>query len=377
MAGTWRYLAERVTGEGHGEPIASDMLLNNVSITEKLSGPNQITCDVPVEVSQLRGDDGRPLFEEWGTAIYAEDENRKLYGGILIDSKFNGPNWQMDCAGFGLYPKGQPYTESRYWIDVDPLSMHRHIWEHLQSLPGGNLAVEVEHVDSPVRVGKQIENVEFQTAEGQMVAFEAGPFKLNYFTNNDMGKIIDDLAKETPFDWREEHYWDGDIIRHRIRVGYPRIGRRRTDLKLAIGENVRVIPTVSRAGEGYASDVLFLGEGEGRDKVAGSVGKREPRRLRRVAVLDDSSLRSKGAAIDAARAELARRNGAASVSDIELTEHVNAPLAKIELGDEVYLEGWTGWVELANWVRIVSKTTSPAKSDSIRLTVIPAETGAA
>lgn len=372
----WRYLAERITGDGPGEIIATDLLLDDVQITPRLSGPSSFSATVPMEDSQLRAPDGSPLFQEWGTALYAEDPNGKLYGGILVDSAFDGPTWKLDCVGHGYYPQGQPYATSNYWIDVDPLAMHRHIWEHLQSLPHGDMAVEVEHVDSPVRIGKQIENVQFQTGEGQMVAFEAGPFKLNYFTNNDMGKIIDDLAKQTPFDWYEEHYWDGEQIRHRIRVGYPRIGRRRHDLRLAIGENVRVLPSVARTGSDYASDILFLGEGEGRARVNGGATSYTGR-PRRVAVLDDKDLKSNRAATDAARAELPRRVAGPTVQAVEIdSSHPNAKPGSIGLGDEIFLEGWTGQIELANWVRVTSIPMSPAKADTISLTVVPADLGA-
>ena len=89
------------------------------------------------------------MFSVWGTAIYAEDPNGKLYGAILVDSEFNGPRWDLDCAGFSYYPKDQPYVWDDTWTQVDPLAIHRHLWIMLQSLPYGDFGVEVDVVRLP------------------------------------------------------------------------------------------------------------------------------------------------------------------------------------------------------------------------------------
>ena len=197
---------------------------------------------------------------------------------------------------------------------------------------------------------------------------DAAPFDLNWFSTFDCGQVIDQLAVDTPFDWVERHYWDGDTIRHRIQVGYPRIGRRRQDLRFAVGENVIVLPTATRSGADYASNVLILGQGEGRDRVAGDVANYTGR-PRRVTVIDDKTITDRDQATEAARREQAWRTAPVQVTDLELTDHPNAPIGSIELGDEVWLEGWTGWVDLAMWVRVTAVSISPAKSDRIVLTV--------
>lgn len=364
---SWRFLMQRITGAGLGDYPTELPFLADVVITERLSGPPQITATVPIEVSQMRDADGRPALMEWGTAIYAEDPNGEVFGAILVDSSFDGPKWELDCAGFSYFPKDQPWPWEDSWVQVDPLEVHRVILDRLQTLPYGDYDVDVDVVSSPVRIGNP------PPAEGQT---GDGPFTMNWFETLDCGAVIDKLATETPFDWIERHYWDGDRIRHRIQVGYPRIGRRRNDLRFGIGENVAVLPTATRSGADYASSVLMLGQGEGRARIAGDVAVYTGR-PRRVKVIDDKTVTTRDQAVEAARREQAWRTGPVEVAELELINHPNAPIGQVRqaLGDEVWLEGWTGWVDLAMWVRIVAVSISPAKSDRIVITVQRADVG--
>lgn len=359
----WRYIAARETGDGVGQVITHELPLTDVIVTPRLSGPPSLTGTIPVEMSQLRNPDGTPMFRKWNTSIYAEDPNGQLYGGLLIDSAFDGPKWLLDVAGFSYYPKDQPYVWEAHWVQVDPLWIHAHIWDQLQSLPGGNFGVEINPLESPVRIGEE---------EDPAATTSAGPYRLNWWSTHDLGAEIDNLATDTPFDWVEEHYWDGEVVRHRIRRGYPRIGRRRQDQRLAIGENVTVIPQVPTRE--YASHALVLGQGEGRDRVAGDDGRTG--QVRRVAVIDDKTATNRDMAVERARRALAVRDGRPGLADgdeLELISHPNAPLGEVSLGDEFFLEGWTGWVDLSQWVRLTSMSISPARSDRIRFTVAAAD----
>lgn len=413
----WRFLTHPVDGVNPAQRPVELPFLSNVTITSKLSGPPQITATVPVEVIDMKDADGRPLLRPRRSALFVEDPNGELYGSILQESTFNGQAWDLDCAGFSFYPKNQPYVWDDEWIGVDPLAIHRHIWAMLQSLPYSNYGVEVETVDSPVRLGtpetmpvweQVLRNAYFwesgpvhrihvddwlwgalleagwtlapepdaigiylappEDSRSGSYRVDAAPYALNWFSTFDCGQVIDTLATETPFDWVEEHWWGGDTIRHRIKVGYPRIGRRRNDLRFAVGENVIVIPTVHQSGEDYASNVLVLGQGEGRDRIAGDVAGYTDG-PRHVLVIEDKTVTSRDQAVEVARRELARMTAPFTVADLDLMDHPNAPIGSIELGDEVWLEGWTGWADLAMWVRVVAVSIAPAKSDRISVTV--------
>jgi hypothetical protein len=378
MAGDWRFLAQPLTGTGTEEPPFEVPFLSDVVITTRLAAPPSISARFPVEVLGMKDSSGRPRFQEWGTALYAEDPNEELYGGIIADSSFSGSTWNIDAPGFSYYPKDQPYVLDDWWANVDPLALHAHIWAHLQSLPFGNLGVTLDGTTSPVRIGGETRQAE----DGSTVPAsfyddtQEGPYRLAWWQTNDLGKVIDDLAEMTPFDWEEHHWWDGPQIRHGIRRGYPSIGERRTDARFEVGSNVRVVPEVKRAGGRYASNVLVLGAGEGRDRIAGDVAMNTGR-PRRVAVVEEKGLTSNADAITRARKESAERQGQLTVATLELTDHPNARIGHVKLGNEYPLVGNAGWVELDQWVRVVGITISPAKSDTIVVDVVSGETGGA
>ena len=111
----------------------------------------------------------------WGTAIYAENPNGDLYGGILVDSTFDGPRWVLDCAGFSYYPKDQPWVWEDSWTEVDPLEVHRVIWDRFQELPSGDLGVEVDVVSSPVRIGTPETMPVWEQILRNVYLWESGP----------------------------------------------------------------------------------------------------------------------------------------------------------------------------------------------------------
>lgn len=352
----WRYLAQRLPS---GEFIDYDIPLGDVAVTRTLSGPGRLTATVPVEVGHLVGADGRPVLTEWGTAIWAEADGVIRGGGILAEVDVDGPKLTVDCVGVSGYPQGMPWLGPDYaGVQVDPLDVVRMVWAHVQSYPDGNLGVVVDATRSPVRVGTEEEDVEFATGDGRDVAFTAGPFTLNWWSTDDLGKVLDELARDTPFDYLEHTTWDGDALAHRLQLGYPRIGGRREDLRLVIGENVTVVPPVAW-GE-YASEVLVLGAGEGAGMVRAHLPGRPAGRLRRVARVADKAADTAAKATARARAELAARVGAEEVTDLVLADHPHAPLGSIQPGDVVLIEGDAGWVDLTTWGRVVQVVIRPA-----------------
>jgi hypothetical protein len=369
MAG-WRYLAQRLTGSGAGEFLDFELPLSNVEITRELSGPSRLTATITPEIGRLRGADGRLILEEWGSAIFPEADDQIRGGFILVHSEMRGPEWRVDCIGYAGYPQGMPYTESIFFVEADPMDIARHIWSHLQAQPGGNLAVVLDETKSPVRIGERLEQVEFDTQAGP-VSFEAGPYKLAWYQTDDLGKNFDDLAAETPFEYDEEHSWAANgstQIDHRIRLYYPRKGRRRGDLRFAVGENIHVVPTLERDGDDYANEVLALGAGEGRDMLRASVAAPDGR-LRRVAVVTDKSARSERAARDVAAIELAGRQGLDDIRELVVSDHPHAPLGTFDTGDDILVVGDLGWTDVEMWVRVLSISMRPERPFEARVGV--------
>lgn len=366
--GGWRYIAQRLTGDGStGDFLDLDLPLSGVSITDNLSGHNAIEATITPQFGRLVAPDGTLLIEEWGTAIWAENGGEIRGGGIVTHSGFDGPTWTIETTGYSGYPDGMPYTDSTFFVEADPLDIYRHVWTHLQSKTGGNLGLEISDLKTGLQIGVALEQGEFDTVSGPLT-FESGPVKLTWYETHDLGDFLTKLAEDTPFDWHERHYWDGDVIRHKIDLGYPRIGRRREDLRFVVGENVSAVPSVAVNGEDYASEILVLGSGEGAAMLRGS-SSRPTNKLRRVAVVQDSSLMSADATNSIARQEIAWRSAVDTLDGISVYDHPNAPVGSVGLGDEIYIQGRLGWRTIEFWARVTSITISPDRPDVMTLAV--------
>lgn len=203
--------------------------------------------------------------------------------------------------------------------------------------------------------------------------YESGAYKLQWYANTDLSQDLTDLATNTPFDWYLQHYWsdDGDEpdLFHQIRLGYPQIGRKITDLRFVIGENIQQVPEVDRDGAEFATEVIVLGAGEGAAMVRGRAYRERAGRMRRPLVITDSTITNIADANHRAEAEVAARANIDDIQQVIITEHPHAPLGSVQLGDTFLLEGDTGWNEVSVWVRVLGRSFSPDDTDSMTLTV--------
>lgn len=339
--------------------------LSDADYTGTLSAPRGLSGTLP---------EGYAFpVREWGSALWVEDSGTFHGGGIVTTVEHQDRSIRIDCTGPSGYAAGMPWLAPREdLIQVDPFDIVRKIWDHLQGEPGGNIHLTVDPTRSPVRVGEEERDVEFTTGAGEDVSFETGPFRLNPVDTQDLGKTIDDLAGDTPFDYIEETLWDGEDIVHRLRLGYPSLGVRRTDHRYHTAENLSVLPALGLDEDTYASEVLLVGAGEGREAITGHVPS-TPTRLRRVAIVADKSIRSKKAATNAARAELARRTDAGEISDLVVVDSPAARISDIGPGDILHVSGplATG-AELDHWVRVTEIARSLDDPTTAALSVIPA-----
>lgn len=359
---SWHYVA---FAEPSGAYLG-EVTLKDAEVSRVLSGPGRLTGLIPAGLVPS-------WLLPWHCSVYAEDESGTIRGGgFLTPLDWSSKGVGIDCVGRSGYPKGMPWVgEPVSLVQADPLAIVRQIWSHLQSQPGGNIGMVVDATTSPVRVGEPERDVAFTTGAGQDVAFTAGkPYDVNWFETVDLGGEIDKLAVSTPFDSLEHAKWDdsGERLEHRLQLGYPTIGSRSTDLRLALGENVTVTPDLPSGDEDYASEVHALGAGEGRSMVRASL-TRASSGVRRVRTYVDKSAHSQSALTAAARADLKWRDGSGSLSELTVIEHPHAPLAALIPGVEVFVSGADGDLILDRWVRIVETVMSP-ESDTVRLRVV-------
>lgn len=334
--------------------------------TRALSGPGGLDGTLP--------EGYRFPVREWGSALWVEDSGTFHGGGIVTTVEHSDRQIRVGCTGVTGYADGMPWLAPREdLVQVDPLDIVRKVWTHLQEQESGDLHLTVDPLTSPVRVGEEEREVEFTTGEGEDVSFETGPFRLNPIDAQDLAKTIDDLAEATPFDYLEHTAWDGQRIVHRLELGHPTLGRRHTRMRFHTTENLAVLPTLGFDDDGYASEVLMIGAGEGRKAITAHVPA-TPARLRRVAVLADKSLRSKAAATRRAREELAARTPHGEVTDLAVWDSPHARVDELGPGDTIHVAGTllTGEV-LNHWVRIIEITRPVDDPSTAALAVIPAQ----
>lgn len=363
----WRYIAQRALT---GEFLDYDVPLSRDELGWALSGAGSFRGTCSPDTGRLRGSDGRLILEEWGTLLYAEADGEIRWGGIVISSSFNAGAWALEAAGFATYPHGIPYTGDYSRIGIDPLTAFRELWTHVQSHPDGNLHVTVDSTaKTPVRLGTAA-----IAAKGDEAAVAADPYALSWWEAPDCGTEMDNLARETPFDFVERHYWTGDTIAHTIDVGYPRLGTRRADLSFVQGDNVISLVTPTVDGDDYANEVLGIGAGEGKASVQRTIAVRDGR-LRRTAVYTAKDVKQSSRLDALIRDELTRRRNMLEITSITVRNHPSARIGSWQVGDDILVQAELPWLgEIALWCRITAwamvsddtATLTLARSDSFR-----------
>ncbi|MEU7228941.1 hypothetical protein [Streptomyces chrestomyceticus] len=380
----WRFIAQRAL---FLEPILDwDVPLTLSSNPKRdLSGPGSMTGTIDPEYTRLRGPDGDLILKEWGTKLYLEIDGHIRWGGIVTKLAYDGPKVTVTCEGLSSYPHGIPFEDyiisgplitpkNPYagkdknhdgWIDgkkgkqrvppapkpytgkrIDAYEAFRAIWTHVQTRPYGNIGLKIDTHLLGEKLG---------AADGK------SPWELAWWDNPDCGQALDNLARTVPFDWVETHSWLDDHspgVVHRIRLGKPRLGRKRADLRFADGENLVAIAKPEGMGDDFANEVVVLGKGEGR-KMARHQVHRFDGRLRRVATVTDKTLSTAAALRKRGEAELRGRTQALVIPAIQIRDHPNAHFGSWSLGDDIRVQvhlPWTGDVDV--WHRIIGDEIS-------------------
>ncbi|GAB3213329.1 hypothetical protein GCM10027294_43860 [Marinactinospora endophytica] len=393
----WRFYARRAVG---GAWLSDELPLSGVRITHALSGPGGMTATLDPVYRDLLGDDGQPLIQEWGTLIFAEAAGQLRGGGIVTAARITGQRLVLTVDGVTAYAAGMPLTSTLTWggktdgvggQGVDPFTVVRALWDHLQSQPDGGLGVTVSSGSTPYRLGAW-HNARRLDSDGSLgddpAAIQDPPipidrvwdpkvdkkptaargksvywqYQLPWWDDIEVGAKIAELARQVPFDYREHYAWASparDDVVMEIQLGYPRIGRRQDELVFVEGENVTDLVTVERDGADYANEVRAYGAGEGSKQIRQTVSQRDGR-LRRATVVDRPDLADAAALRAVAADELRRANALVDITSFTARDHPNAPIGSWDIGDDVLVHTRRGWAPTTLWVRITAVEIEPA-----------------
>lgn len=393
----WNYFATRLDGDGPEEQIATELPISGLQFTKEVTGPGGLSGTISPELKRLTADDGKPVFLPRSTAIYAEADGHPRYGAVLTNMTANGPSLGLTCTGFTAMPNGEPYNGIRSRVGADTMDEYRHLWDHFQGQPRKDYGLTFDDTKSGITTGvrkykitdkedtseiwdastmgnKKGDSFYINDAGTRIYISDAaakrmleenenspGPYKVNYWSTHDIGKQLADLTQMgRGFDYRTEFSWNGEDIRKFVRLG-RRIGRRRENDRYVVGENIFQNPDINYRGEDYASEVIVLGAGEGRNMKRGSASRRTNRMGRTIVVVDDSLDSNRKCDAKAVR-EMRRRMGEAHIDQFTVLTHE----LTADEGDEILFQntgGWAGAEEV--WVRIMAITTSPESPESL------------
>lgn len=340
-----RYMVQRV---GTNEWLDKNLPLEEVTRTEELSGPGVLTGRVEPELRDQIANDGFRVLEDYASLVYAVDEDTGEIGscGLVIPpTPHEETGMNLTAPGLSAYPQGYLFSDSRLWgVQVDPIVVYRDLWDWVQAQPQSDLGVQVVGTEfSSVRIGDNEE-----------------PYRLEWFELPDVGAEMDTLVGLTPFDYVHEHVWADDaqeVAEHRIRIGHPRLGRARDDLRFAQGENISGAVQASTSEE-YANDVIGIGNGEGAEMIVSRAAV-DDGRLRRTRTITDKTIKNQDHLDDLTRRELLRVSPTLDLSEVTVEDHPNAPLGSFLLGDDILVETWLPtYGDIRLWVRVLAITVA-------------------
>lgn len=338
----WRVIAVRALT---GELLHLDVPLAGSTTTRELSGPGGVFGAIRTELLGVVADDGRPLFEEWSTALFVEEAGDIKAGGIISRIGKKGTNRDIEAGGYAAYPTGIPYADNWLPNDApDPTAVFAKVWSYVQSFPDADLGVTVDPVDT-----------------WMVVTNGTGPFRFLETEYRDCGDTLSSLAQTAQFDYLETHSWNSSHtgIDHAVKIGFPRLGRKRDDLRFADSENIIDFAALTSDSDSYANDVYVYGQGSGTAMIRSRAGERDGR-LRRCAVVALPSSGGQTYVDTYAKRELGRRQLAVNdITEVTVQDHPNARISAIEPGDDIMFDAEVpdaGRVRL--WLRVLAVTES-------------------
>jgi hypothetical protein len=332
-----------------GAWLAQNLPATDLEFGYELNGPGHLTATLnPRLLSQ-----DLTLVDPGTTCIYVEQSGQLTWGGLIWDARMQGRKVALEAASWSSYLQHRYDTDGELggrgpYTYADPCQVIRDTWAYAQSIADGNLGVVVDATTSTATVGTPADVLHYNSWEAPC-----------------LGDKVDDLVSGTA---RPEYScsveWNTartDVVR-RIRLGWPRLGARRTDIAFSTGINIIEDPENVRGGDDYAQVVHALGTGDGSAKKRTTSAVRDGRlRLEHVLDLPDVN----GTDLLAARADQERvwrqAMGTGTVAQISLRDTPTAPFGSWTVGDDVYTRVTNDWASFAGWCRITDWSLKPSE----------------
>jgi len=148
----WRYILQSVPDK---EFIALDVPLTNVTITDSINAPGDISGTLPIQYAAFRKSNGQLAISEFGTMLHAERDGEIVASGIIDTIEIQNETLSISAGGFSVYPSEQPYLgKKKTYISADPAMVIRDCWDYLLSFPDSLPDVSIDTIKTGTTVGK-------------------------------------------------------------------------------------------------------------------------------------------------------------------------------------------------------------------------------
>ncbi|MGW1801590.1 hypothetical protein ACWCQN_38145 [Streptomyces sp. NPDC001984] len=341
---SYRYLtADAVSGS----VLAWDLPLTDVSYGPELNGPGSMQATLEPHLAHVLGS----MVDPGNTLIFAERDSKLMWGGLIWRAEPEGGKYPIEAAGFGSYLGKRhdlhgnldgrgPYTFG------DPCKLIRDVWAYCQAQPDGDLGVVVDSTTSKATIGTPEE-----------------PYASTWWESRTLADIVADaVAVFGGPEWTEQAAWVGGQPERRIRIGWPRLGTRRTDVSFTSGVNIASLEPVTYDGDAYAQVVVALGAGEGQARRRAMEAVRDGR-LRLEDVLDMPTIKGQDQLAAKARSWRIGRQIRGAVQQVDLIDHPAARFGSFQVGDDVWVQVHDQWTDFDGWARVTGWTLTPAQGD--------------
>ncbi|MCX4858319.1 hypothetical protein [Streptomyces canus] len=330
-----------------GQVLAWDLPLSDVSYGPELNGPGSLQATLEPHLAHVLGS----MIDPGNTFIFAERHSKLMWGGLIWRAEPEGGRYPIEAAGFGSYLNKRhdmhgnldgrgPYTYG------DPCKVIRDVWGYCQAQADGNLGVVVDSATSKATIGTPEE-----------------PYASTWWESRALADIVADaVAVFGGPEWTEQVAWVGGLPERRIRLGWPRLGTRRTDVSFTTGVNIADLQPVIYDGDSYAQVVAALGSGEGQARLRAIDAVRDGR-LRLEDVLDLPTVKGKDQLAAKARAGRIARQKRGSIEQVDIIDHPAARFGSFQVGDDVWVQVHDEWTDYDGWARVTAWTLTPAQGD--------------
>ncbi|KIF66283.1 hypothetical protein HY68_36895 [Streptomyces sp. AcH 505] len=338
-----------------GEWLSPALPLTAREYGDELNGPGSLSGKLsPRLVAQ-----NPTLLDPGTTLIYVEEAGDLTWGGLVWDARPQGSEYAIEAASWSSYLMHRYDLDGELngrgpYVYADRCKVIRDVWAYAQSITDGNLGVVVDSTTSTSTVG---------TPEDVLHS--------NRWDARALGDLVDDqVSADASPDYSCTVAWNADktdAIR-RIRLGWPRLGARRTDISFSSGVNIVTDPEIELAGDDYAQVVIGMGAGDGSEKRR-QISAIRNGRLR----LEYTASFPEAAGDDVLKsltdAELAKRLKLGSLNEITIRDTPAAPFRSWQVGDDVYTRVYNPWVEFVGWRRITGWTIRPDATGGPQATI--------